>query len=265
MYTFESRIRYSECDADGLLSITGLLNYFQDCSTLQSEDLGVGVEALHKRGTMWVVNSWQIDILRLPRLSDRVEIGTMPYDCRGFFGKRNFFMKDYAGAYLAKADSLWTYLSMESASPERIPQDILDAYVIDPRLDMEYVGRKIPVPKTDEGARIEKDILVTEHLLGRKIAFPKNDDETKKADEITVNEHLLDANHHVNNGKYVEVAASYLPEGHKVERLRVEYRKQAFLGEIMRPYIYETGDDVIVKLADTDGNPYTIVSFGEMP
>ena len=44
MYTFESRVRYSETDENGLLSIAGIVDYFQDVSTFQSEDLGIGVE-----------------------------------------------------------------------------------------------------------------------------------------------------------------------------------------------------------------------------
>ena len=43
MYTFESRIRYSETDSEGKLTIASLINYFQDCSTFQSQDLGLGV------------------------------------------------------------------------------------------------------------------------------------------------------------------------------------------------------------------------------
>ena len=104
MYSFASRIRFSECGAEGKLTVTSLLNYFQDCSTFQSEDLGIGVKPLHERGTLWVVNSWQIDIIKLPGLGDEVETGTIPYDIKGFFGKRNFFMKDENGEYLAKAD-----------------------------------------------------------------------------------------------------------------------------------------------------------------
>lgn len=235
MYSFRSRIRYSECDADGVLSVTSLLNYFQDCSTMQSEDLGIGVEALHKRGTMWVVNSWQIDIDRLPGLSEEVEISTLPYDIKGFFGKRNFCMKDAAGRYLARADSLWTYISMESGSPERIPDDILKGYELDARLDMDYQGRKI--------------------------AYPKGEDEGDRLLEIPVTEHLLDANHHVNNGKYVELASGLVPGANAAKRLRVEYRKQAFLGETIYPRSYKTEDRIIVKLADADGNPYTVVEF----
>lgn len=49
MYTFDSRIRYSETDETGALSLLGVINYMQDCSTFQSEDIGLGVEYLEKR------------------------------------------------------------------------------------------------------------------------------------------------------------------------------------------------------------------------
>ena len=49
MYTFDSRIRYSETDETGALSLLGVINYMQDCSTFQSEDIGLGVEYLEKK------------------------------------------------------------------------------------------------------------------------------------------------------------------------------------------------------------------------
>ena len=42
MYTFDSRVRYSETDSGGKLTMASLINYFQDCSTFQAEELGVG-------------------------------------------------------------------------------------------------------------------------------------------------------------------------------------------------------------------------------
>ena len=47
MYSFNERIRYSELGENGELSLVGLLNLFQDCSTFQSEDLGLGIKYLH--------------------------------------------------------------------------------------------------------------------------------------------------------------------------------------------------------------------------
>lgn len=43
MYTFDSRVRYSETGEDGLLEPAGDRGYFQDASTFQSEDLGIGI------------------------------------------------------------------------------------------------------------------------------------------------------------------------------------------------------------------------------
>ena len=69
VYTFSGRVRFSETDPDGILRMESLIDYFQDCSTFQSEDLGVGMDYLKKGHLAWVVNYWQIDIRRLPRLS----------------------------------------------------------------------------------------------------------------------------------------------------------------------------------------------------
>ena len=33
MYSFKSRVRYSEVGEDKKLSLNGIINYFQDCST----------------------------------------------------------------------------------------------------------------------------------------------------------------------------------------------------------------------------------------
>ena len=53
MYSFESRVRYSEIDEKRQLSLTGILNYLQDCSTFQSEDLQVGIDYLSQSRKAW--------------------------------------------------------------------------------------------------------------------------------------------------------------------------------------------------------------------
>lgn len=49
IYTFDSRVRYSEVDHQGTLTLPALMNYLQDCSTFQSEDIGVGLSVLRER------------------------------------------------------------------------------------------------------------------------------------------------------------------------------------------------------------------------
>lgn len=221
MYSFDTRIRFSECDAKGNLKFTGLLNYLQDCSTFQSEDLGIGVNYLKRRGLVWVVNYWQIDILKYPSLCDRVTVGTFPYDFKGFIGFRNFFIKDKQGEYLAKANSIWTMLDIETGRPQKPSEEDIAPYGLDEKLEMEYLPRKIKIP----------DNIVT-------------------VDSIEIKQHHLDTNNHVNNGQYIQMAAECLAayENHPVQikGIRAEYKKQVYLSEILVPAIGKTENGAYV-------------------
>ena len=52
MYSFDSRVRYSEVGEDKKLTLDGIINYFQDSSTFQSEELEIGVDMLEKLQSM---------------------------------------------------------------------------------------------------------------------------------------------------------------------------------------------------------------------
>ena len=96
-YSFTSRIRYSEIGEDGNLTLPGLINYFQDCSTFQSEAIGEGVAELKKRGCAWVLSAWQIHVRRYPSLGEAVKITTWASGFKGFLGMRNFTMETEDG------------------------------------------------------------------------------------------------------------------------------------------------------------------------
>lgn len=237
MYSFKSKIRYSETDSRGKLRLESLLDYFQDCSAFQSESLGVGNKSMHDRGLIWVLSYWQILVDRFPDFYEDVEIGTFPYSFKGCFGQRNFFMKDKEGRFLARADSLWSLLNGKTFRLTNIPEDVSARYQLEEKLPMEYEGRKIVVPK--DGVY---------------------------ADEIVVNPHHLDTNHHVNNGQYVRMAAAYLPEGFEIRQMRVEYRKQAMLRDVLHLYVAERtsedGEEIYtVSLQDEVGKAYANVEF----
>lgn len=233
MYTYNTRIRYSEADCENKLTPEGLLNYFQDCSTFQSEDLGIGVKYMLEHRLVWALNSWQIDVARYPEIGERVEVGTLPYEFKGFIGFRNFWMKDEAGRRLAVANSVWTLLSLDTGKPVRPFQEMLDGYQISPKLEMEYLPRKIAVP---EGGEAKPSFVITRHYL--------------------------DTNHHVNNGQYVKMALEYPEkENFTVARLRAEYRKQAYLDDVFYPVVCRRGDSYTVSLNDGEGSPYAVVEL----
>ena len=54
MYRFDSRVRYSEVDSKGAVKMNAILDYFQDCSSFQAEELGVGLSYMAEQGLVWV-------------------------------------------------------------------------------------------------------------------------------------------------------------------------------------------------------------------
>ena len=234
MYSFDGRVRYSETDDKEKLTLIAILNYFQDCSTFQSEDLGVGMDVLKEMGHFWVLNYWQIDVFRYPHLCERIKTGTVAYDCRGFLGFRNFFMDDAEGKRLAVANTLWTYLDIKSGKPVHIPENISAAYGSSEKLEMDYEPRKIKFPEGIKG---------------------------RDEDAFEVKRQHLDANNHVNNGQYVQMALNYLKPGFRVDRMRAKYKLQALLKDRIYPVVYEGDNYTAVSLNGEDGNAYSVVEF----
>lgn len=73
MYEFDSRVRYSEVDHHGTMTVPALINYFQDCSTFQSEDLGIGTTVLKEEKRAWILSYWQVILNRKPELGRKLQ------------------------------------------------------------------------------------------------------------------------------------------------------------------------------------------------
>ena len=232
MYTWDSRVRFSEIGENKRLTLDGILNYFQDSSTFHSEDVGNGMEVVESLKRVWVLSSWQIVVNEYPMIGEKIKLGTWPYDFNRFLGGRNFIMYGEDGRVLAYANSLWTYLNSENGRPARVEDQIVELYELEPKYDMEYADRKIALPE----------------VMEEKASFP-------------VEVYHLDTNHHVNNGQYVKMAGAYLPQGFEIAQMRAEYKKSALLGDIICPKVYEEADKVIVSLEDQSGNAFTVVEF----
>lgn len=234
MYTFNSRIRYSETDENGKLSLESIIDYMQDCTNFQSEDLGVGLEYCKEHEIMWVLNFWQIIVEQYPRMGENITVGTAAHGFEKMFGYRNFLIKkSESNDVVAKANSIWVLMDMKKGRPMIVSPEIGDVYGKEEPLEMDYAPRKIKL-------QAEGGI-------------------TKEA--FTVQEYHLDTNHHMNNGQYVRMARAALEEDILVRELRVEYRKQAMLGDQIVPVVYEKEGECMVALNDENGKPYAIVQM----
>lgn len=232
MYSFDSRIRFSEVDETGHLDMASIINYFQDCSLFHSEKVGLGLSYFEIHKKVWVLSSWQVEVKRFPKVYENITISTYPYSIKGFMGYRNFKMTDENGEICAIADSSWIYMNLETNRPVRVQPEDAEPYGLDEKLDMDYAKGKIKL---------------AEHM--------------DKQEPFPVLPSYLDSNHHVNNGQYVKLAQNYLPENFHPSKIRVEYRNAAKIGNKIYPLVHTSDSVCTISLNDADEKPYAVMEF----
>ncbi len=234
VHEFQSFVRYSECDQKGDLTLDSIVNYFQDVSSFQGEYGGIGIDYLKENHLAWMLSFWQIILDHSPHLAEKVTAQTWAYDFKGFYGLRNFTLLDASAKMAAWANSVWVLFDTEKQKPVQVPQHILDVYGTNPKLDMDYASRKVPDIK--DGTRMPSFI---------------------------VERHHLDTNRHVNNRQYISMAMEYLPEDFRIRELRVEYKKQALLGDEICPVVHREDGKLVIALRGENGRSYAVVEFYE--
>ena len=231
-YEFTSRIRYSECGQNEVLTYDHLADYFQDCTVFHDASVGMGMQYWANKETMWVLTAWKILVFDLPACGDLVTVRTDAIDCKGFRGLRNFTLRSEEGRMLAAAHTKWALLSTVNGRPVRILPEETEAY-----------GRTTPLPIEEE-----KD----------RITVPED---AARGEAIEVMPYYLDSNHHVNNAQYIRLIQDLIPEDFVIRTLRVSYHKSAALGDVMYPRIAYREHEITGALETADGEPYVIFDF----
>lgn len=237
MYKMRRQVTYSQVGSNLKTDMAMLAHYFQDCTIFHSESLGKGLKEVECTHTAWFLSSWQIEVIRYPEFGEDVTVRTWPHNFKGIYGYRNFDILDDTGNQIVKANSIWIFMDLEKMKPIKATEKDIAGYDMEPAIDMEYAPRKIQL--MDEKYR-KKNITEV---------------------PIVVRKSFLDSNHHVNNGRYVAEVMDYLPDGVVFNKMRVDYRKAATLGDEMYPSVYEQDNCCQVAFSDREGNPFVIVEM----
>ena len=232
MYEMKIRVRYSEVDRDGIARLHQILEYFQDCGTFQSEELGLGVEEDQKNHRAWYLIAWNVKIIRHPRMSEYIDVTTQAYKMRGFYGYRRYSIIDEQGETIVSAEAIWILMNTQKMLPMKVTQEIADIYV-------------------------EKDADKTVRI-NRKIA---DDGEWKEYEPIEVTKQYLDSNNHVNNTVYALWTEDILPEGACAKEVRIDYRKAAMFKETIKVFVQQQEDIFKVKYIKPDGEIAALVEM----
>ncbi len=224
MYTH--RIRYSETDRHGKLSMQGLLRLFQDLNYLEIEDHGRGLDYQFSQGAAWYLLLWDAHMIRAPRLSETVSFSCFFYHAAGGYAKKYMSLVDEEGRLLAYALTRWAYVDILSGTPAVCPVDYFSEVCHD------SLPQDIhPAPRI---------------VVNDGIALPP----------MAVTERLIDENGHVNNVLFSELALSLMGHDSDAATLQAEFIRQTHAHDILYPRLEHNDSYAAIAFCDQDGKPF---------
>ncbi|MCL1791397.1 MAG: thioesterase [Peptococcaceae bacterium] len=233
MYSTQERIGASRTDPSGYLKLSEAANMIQDCSIfwLESEPSFQAFMTHNNLGLL--ITSRQIDVLRLPKYKENVIVQTRVYNTKSFVGYRNTGIYDADNKPCILTWSTGVLIRLDSNRVTRFPKEEADKLTLDEKIDMPYLDRKI-FCSVDEGLPLPA------------IPVRRND---------------IDFYNHMNNAKYLEVSLELIPIDFPINRVRIEYRNAAKLGDTLYPILIDQGEKQYIILADGAKSPYSIIEF----
>jgi medium-chain acyl-[acyl-carrier-protein] hydrolase len=222
-----------DCRPDGHIKPNVLMQYLQEGAARHAEQLGVGLEALQRRGCFWVLANVRLEIGAAPQWGDEMTIRTWPSGCTRVAATREFVGTDAAGRELFRASSEWMILDKRTGRLKNLARLALDLPPDGPKV--------LPTPL---------------HRL-EPAAHPV------RADVLRVPFSALDFNGHVNNTEYIRWACDglhrHLGRLPPIRTLQATYLAEAFEGDEIEIWVAAAQERPLGVLARRSGVP-TIVN-----
>lgn len=233
MYELHTELTTSGAGPDGLQSLTSVITMMQDCSLQWLESEPVMTAYLERERIAMLLASRQMEVCRRARLGERLTVATSIFAFNKLMGHRNTCIYDAEGGMVAKSRCVGVFVSRDSGKTMRLPQEVVDSLTYDPEVPVELSSKKIRVPDS-----------APDRLERMRARFSD-----------------IDFNGHVNNAQYVRMAVDADPTLAAVRRMGVEYRAAAHEGDEIAVQQWDVDGATIVRLADTEGKPYVVMSF----
>lgn len=201
-YEKEYEINYYNVDSKGNLKLTSIADFLCDVGMHQSEQLGVGIEALTNDNIAWVFYKYDIQVIRYPNLNEKVYVSTEAAAMKKFYAYRNYSIKDAEGNVVIKGRGIFLLIDIEKRRAIRVPDTMGKVY--------DCNGESFDIDNLDK--KFEQEIYR----------------------EFFVRYSDIDTNGHVNNTRYMEWALEVVPrdifDKCNMSRIKVNFLKEIQYG-----------------------------------
>lgn len=210
-FSHDYLVHYYEADSARRLTLSALVQYFEDIAILHSAKQGYDLEYFDAHHCGWMLLKWDISIASLPTFGQRVTVGTRVHAMKRFLADREFVMTSADGTVLVEGRSNWLLVDTDRRRPLRVSEEQCRAFNVSAASEADFISIE-DVPSLSE-AELSGDYFRRSVLAG-------NTD--------------IDTNRHVNNVSYLNWALDSLPADFAAartpSRFTVQYRKELVLG-----------------------------------
>lgn len=128
-FVLELTVTRPDVDALGHVNNIVYVRWLQDVAMAHAHAAGLTHETLLRLGAVFVVRKHEIEYLRPGFLGERIVLRTHVSWWKGASCERVTRIERAAdGAVLARAKTLWAFVTADSGRPTRIPSEVIDAF-----------------------------------------------------------------------------------------------------------------------------------------
>ena len=196
----------AECNPQGHMPITLLINRLIEVATLHADEIGIGYESLVEHHQTWVLSRVATEMSVYPKVNDHYTVRTWISAINRLFSERDFEILDAGGEIIGHARTVWAVLDTDT----RTAADISG---------MEWVSSLIPA---DKECPIEKPARPRPLTSFRTEPY-----------RFTFCD--LDVNRHVNSSRYIELLLNQwtldFHDHNRLTRFEIAYMHEAHYNE----------------------------------
>ena len=143
MYSLDYQVTTSTCDSEGKLKLYSALQMMQDCSEMWIDSEPVAHKFFTDNNMTQLLATRQVEVVRVPRFKERLTVTTSIYEVMPMYGFRNTFIRDAQGQPCYRTWSMGAFVDLATGKLARIAPDAIASLTLEPKLDMNYRGRRI--------------------------------------------------------------------------------------------------------------------------
>lgn len=235
VYTEQFYVSYSDVNTQLRLSNSGLLRYFEDIASMHGSAVGDSpLESPYR----WILLAYHVRVHSRPIYGERVTVKSWNRAVKGVTSCREFELYDAAGNLAVTAISNWVRVDAATGKLQRLGEAVAEQYGSEARGNFESPW----IPKVKEPAEYDYE------------------------KQYFIDRNFIDANHHMNNVYYLDLADCVLPQevyDRGSDIFSIYYRKAVLYGEqVSCCYAADdAGDTVAVK--GPEGDVRAVICLGK--